>query len=64
MRECAACAVDGLFVYIISNLMLIVTIVEVADHYQDNIVYQGNLMNIIKVILSYYCMATTYNKRS
>ena len=39
--------------------MLIVTIVEVADHYQDNIVYQGNLMNIIKVILSYYCMATT-----
>ena len=59
MRECAACAVDGLLVYIISNLMLIVTIVEVADHYQDNIVYQGNLMDIIKVILSYYCMATT-----
>ena len=38
-----------LFVLTISYLMLVLTPVEVAEHYQHNVVYQDNLINFIKI---------------
>ena len=35
----------------ISNLILDLTPVEVAEHYQHNIIYRDNLINFIKIQL-------------
>ena len=35
--------------FIFTKLMQVLTVVEVAEHYQDNIVYRDNLLNIIEL---------------
>ena len=35
--------------FIFTKLMEVLSLVEVAEHYQDNIIYRDNLLNIIEL---------------
>ena len=39
--------------------MQVLTVMEVAEHYQDNIVYRDNLLNIVKLYqdITFYIIA-------
>ena len=50
-RQAPPYSYGWLFVLTISNLMLVLTLVEVPEHYQHNIVYRDNLINFMKIQL-------------